>query len=280
MATTPNLGITQVAPNQASKEITINDGLTNLDKALTDVTSIDIAAADYALPLATLQRAIVVAVTNTGAVNRTVTLPIAKRLFVFRNADATNPVAIARGTTAMDVAANTSVIVYLDGTTNGLYAVSSGGGGGGASTFLQLSDTPSAYGTAGQVVKVNAGANGLEFGTASGADIEVATFVGGKPGNSELVNVFVAAGAFSLPSGLTGSRASAGTAATAAASITITKNGASVGSVNFAAGQTVGTFTFTAQTAFSAGDRLGFVAQATADATLADIAVTLKGARS
>lgn len=279
MATTPNLGITQVAPNQASKEITINDGLTNLDKALTDVTSIDIATADYALPLATLQRAIVVAVTNTGAVKRTVTLPIAKRLFVFRNADTTNPVAIARGTTSMDVAANTSVIVYLDGTTNGLYAVSSGGGGG-ASTFLQLSDTPSAYGTAGQVVKVNAGANGLEFGTVSGADIEVATFVGGKPGNSELVNVFVAAGAFSLPSGLTGSSASAGTAATAAASITITKNGASIGSVNFAAGQTVGTFTFTAQTAFSAGDRLGFVAQATADATLADIAVTLKGARS
>lgn len=279
MATTPNLGITQVAPNQASKEITINDGLTNLDKALTDVTSIDIATADYAIPLATLQRAIVVAVTNTGAVKRTVTLPIAKRLFVFSNADTTNPVAIARGTTSMDVAANTSVIVYLDGTTNGLYAVSSGGGGG-ASTFLQLSDTPSAYGTAGQVVKVNAGANGLEFGTVSGADIEVATFVGGKPGNSELVNVFVAAGAFTLPSGLTGSRASAGTAATAAASITITKNGASVGSVNFAAGQTVGTFTFTAQTAFSAGDRLGFVAQATADATLADIAVTLKGARS
>ena len=83
-----------------------------------------------------------------------------------------------------------------------------------------------------------------------------------------------------MPSGLTGSRASAGTAATAAASITITKNGASIGSVNFAAGQKVGTFTFTAQTAFSAGDRLGFVAQATADATLADIAVTLKGARS
>jgi len=40
--------------------------------------------------------------------------------------------------------------------------------GGAATTSLQLTDTPSSYGTAGQVLRVNSGADGLEFATVSG----------------------------------------------------------------------------------------------------------------
>ena len=38
-----------------------------------------------------------------------------------------------------------------------------GGGGGGASTFTGLTDTPAAYGTAGQFIRINSAADGLEF---------------------------------------------------------------------------------------------------------------------
>lgn len=58
----------------------------------------------------------------------------------------------------------------------------SGGGIGGAATFLELTDSPSSFtGQAGKLVRVNAGANGLEFtdapssgGTMTGAEIEAA----------------------------------------------------------------------------------------------------------
>lgn len=278
MANTPNLAVTQVATNQANKEITINDGLTNLDKALTEVTVVDIAEADYTMPLLTVQRNIVVGVTNTGATKRNVTLPQTKRLYVFRNADATDVVAIVRGTTSIDVAADTWTLIYTDGTANGLYAVASGSGGGGGS-FLSLTDTPGTYGTAGQAVIVNGTEDGLVFGDVSGADIELAFFAGGVPGNAELISVFCAAGPFTLPAGLTGSVGYAGTAPTAAATFTLTRNGLSIGTVNFALGANTATFTFTTDRSFVAGDRLGLIAQTTADATMADIAITLKGAR-
>jgi len=43
-----------------------------------------------------------------------------------------------------------------------------GGGGGGSSTLLGLSDTPSSFGSAGQALVVNSGADGVEFATISG----------------------------------------------------------------------------------------------------------------
>ena len=52
-------------------------------------------------------------------------------------------------------------------------AVATPGGGGGASSFAGLSDTPSALGAAGQLVRMNTGATALEFFTQT-----VATFLG------------------------------------------------------------------------------------------------------
>ena len=46
--------------------------------------------------------------------------------------------------------------------------VAAGGGGGGSSTLLGLSDTPSSFGSAGQALVVNSGADGVEFATISG----------------------------------------------------------------------------------------------------------------
>jgi hypothetical protein len=99
----------------------------------------------------------------------------------------------------------------------------------------------------------------------------------GRPIASETLARLEIARAFTIPSGCTGSQASVGTNPTATATVTFKKNGVDAGSVAFS---TAGAPTFTCASPISlaAGDLLSFHAQASADATLADIAVTLSGA--
>ncbi len=78
-----------------------------------------------------------------------------------------------------------------------------------------------------------------------------------------------------LPAGANDSRADADTAATAENIITIYKNGASIGTITFAISGTSGTWSVASDVTFAAGDRLRFVNQASADATLADVRITV-----
>ena len=80
-----------------------------------------------------------------------------------------------------------------------------------------------------------------------------------------------------LPASLTGSYATAGTAATASTVFTLKQNTTTIGTITFAISGTTGTFSFTGAVTFSAGDVFKIIAPATADATLADIAFTFKG---
>lgn len=108
--------------------------------------------------------------------------------------------------------------------------------------------------------------------------VDVSAFISGVPEDSAKLMTFVVNEGFDLPSGLTGSNAYVEVVPTAAATFTISKNGGgSLGTVNFALGANVATFTFTTLTSFSAGDRLQVVNQGTADATLADISMTFRG---
>ena len=68
-------------------------------------------------------------------------------------------------------------------------------------------------------------------------------------------------------------------AATGSTTYTLAKNGTSIGTIAWAASGTVGTISVTASTSFAAGDILSLTGPATADATLANIAVTLAGTR-
>jgi hypothetical protein len=79
---------------------------------------------------------------------------------------------------------------------------------------------------------------------------------------------------------LTGSVASAGTAATGSTTFDLQKGTTSFGTVVFSAAGTTGTFTSASGATFAAGDVLRIVAPATADATLADISISLMGTRS
>jgi hypothetical protein len=111
--------------------------------------------------------------------------------------------------------------------------------------------------------------------------------VGKQASASELLGIFVATRPFTLPAGLVGSQAIANVAATADTTLTLTKltgtgSGASsapIGTVKFAAGAFVGTFTATSAMAVAIGDRVTLTGAATADGTLADFGVTLAGIR-
>lgn len=80
-------------------------------------------------------------------------------------------------------------------------------------------------------------------------------------------------------SGLTESFAKSEVAAAAEAVCTIYKNGASVGTITWAAAATTGAFAMATTQGFSAGDILEIVAPTLSDATLADISITLVGWR-
>lgn len=104
---------------------------------------------------------------------------------------------------------------------------------------------------------------------------DISTFGIGKPAVNDTMLAMVMTRPMSLPVSLTGSVAKCTAAPTAAITFNILKNGASIGSINFAAAATAGTFTFTTATSFGSGDILTIVAPATQDATFAGLLATL-----
>jgi hypothetical protein len=71
-----------------------------------------------------------------------------------------------------------------------------------------------------------------------------------------------------------------GTAPTAQADFDIQVNGVSKGTATIASGQTTGYFTWNSKVALSGGDTVKIFGPSTADSTLEDVSITIKGARS
>jgi hypothetical protein len=109
---------------------------------------------------------------------------------------------------------------------------------------------------------------------------DLATFYPGVPGNSQLLVRVVTARPVTFPTSLTGSYAKARVAATGSTTLTVKNNGSSIGTIVFSAAGTTGAFTFAAPVTTAAGDVLTIEGPATADATLADISITLVGTRA
>ncbi len=82
-----------------------------------------------------------------------------------------------------------------------------------------------------------------------------------------------------LEAGAPGWQATAGTASTGDVSFPVRKNGTEVGTVRFNI-SAAGTFTFAADTAFTAGDRLEIAGPAAHDATLANVSITLRSLKA
>jgi hypothetical protein len=191
----------------------------------------------------------------------------------------------------------TSTFLCADGT---FKTPGSGGAGGGSVTSVGLS-MPAEFSVSGSPVtgsgtltatKANQSANQVFAGPSSGAaaapafralvaaDVpavryDIATFYPGVPGSSQTLLRWIAPRAVTIPSGGTNSQCSCGTAATANTTLTIKQNGSSVGTILVSAAGTSGAFTVSSVVNLVAGDVLTITGPATADATLADIAVTL-----
>ena len=240
---TPNLAIPHIAASQNQKEVTANDAFDRLDEAITGRLTVDFAAGDVTLTASQFRRHVAFAAINV-ATGRELVLPAIRRLFLVDNSAGGSALVVRQGTTTVSVPAGGLQLLHTTGTANGLVAVAPAAQTGGAAPF------------------------------------DLAVYFPGQPEDGErLLKLEVALG-FTLPADLAGSRGHADTAATAEAVCTILQNGASVGSVTFAAASQDAAFSLTGGLALVPGDRLELVAPATQDATLAGLALTLIGTRS
>lgn len=178
-------------------------------------------------------------VITPAGVAKTLTVQAIKSLRIIENPTA-NSATIALGSTTFTLAAGESALFYADGTANGLFKY-----------VLAPSSNP----------------------------FDIPLFVAGTQTDNEKLLILIAVRDFTLPINLTGSQCKAAVAATAAATFTIKKNGASIGSFLFALGGTTATFTFAAAVTFTVGDTFEIFAPATHDATLADVYMNFKGTR-
>jgi hypothetical protein len=113
-----------------------------------------------------------------------------------------------------------------------------------------------------------------------GPPYDIGVYFPGQPEADATLLQLVASRPFTLPADLTGSQGYAGTAPTSQADLDIQKNGASIGTITFAAATSTATFAFPSEVVFAAGDRLTVLAPGSQDASLADISITFKGTRS
>ena len=94
---------------------------------------------------------------------------------------------------------------------------------------------------------------------------------------NQVVDRFVTIRNWSLPVSAAGSQMKGTANATASTVFNLQKNGANVGTATFAAGAAVATFVVASAVSFVPGDLFTIVAPASADATLANVAYTIKG---
>lgn len=237
-----NLTLTQLAANQASPEVPVNDAAGQVDAALTELLDFDLTGGDGNVTTLQFQRNVFFRAINATAAPRNITLPANRRGLILFESDVgnTKTVTLVRGTATVVMQPGRLYAVRLDGTSNGLFGRDIGG-----------------------VNEPN--------------DFHV--FLRGVMVNSQLCLRQKATRAFTLPQNLTFSLASATANATASTTITLKKNGSSIGTIVFALGASTGTFTFSAAVSFAVGDVFTIEGPATADATLADVTLDLFGTR-
>lgn len=234
-----NLNLPALVGGQANPETTVNDAVGGLDAALTEKVVVDLTNSLTVTALV-YRSAIRFSITPSGTA-KTLTLPAIKRMAIISN-DSTHSLTLAVGSTTVAMAVNDVLLIYTDGTANGL-----------SSWPLASAAAPVPY--------------------------DIALSAPGLLTASQRILRYNVVRAITLPINLTGSLATADVAATASSTFTIKKNGTSIGTVTFAAGASVGTFTFAAAVSFVATDIITIDAPGSADATLSGVAFTFAGTR-
>lgn len=263
MATTTDLAITLLETGQTQKESTVNQGLEILGRAVAGLADLALTT-NYALSTAEARCAVLRTSGNSAPL--TVTVPASRQLRAVINTGTANVLVGTATGVKVTVGAASSVLVWCDGTDCTVVGPSSAG-------------RLPAGGTTGQrLVK----ASGSDYDAAWASDpFDVLLSVAGKPSAAEGLARWVFARTVTFPTNFAGSQASAGTPATAQTVFTLAKNGVQAGTVTFAAGAGTASFASTggAVVTLAAGDVLTLTAPNPADATLADLAITLAGTR-
>ena len=244
--------MTHWASAQAQPEVNHNVALDILDGKVAGQLTVDTAGdSDYSLATTGTEpfewQYGFIDVTNTGTAwtgGHILNVPAKKSFYVVRNGQA--------------VAVDLTVQVT---------------GGGGANVTIAQGALAYVYCDGTDVIQVAAGAGGVEF-----KDYVVATYIGGAPTASQEILRFVATHAITFASGMGGSYSKASTASTGTPVFSVKKNGTEFATITFTTSAT-GVVTSSTDTSFAAGDQLTIVAPASPDATLVDIAVSLKATR-
>lgn len=104
-------------------------------------------------------------------------------------------------------------------------------------------------------------------------------FIPGTMGDNQLLMFSESVRRWQLPANLAGSKVRSQFSATGASSITLKKNGATIGTIDWAGTDTVPTFSFAGVITFELGDSFEMRGPATSDPTLADISLDILGLR-
>jgi hypothetical protein len=274
MTTTPILNLPQVASNQNQKETTINTAMAILEAAMNDAVGISLASGNHTLTTDEFTKFFHQKYSGQTAA-RQVTIPTTKRWFAASNTGAFDITIKCNGSVGatLTLAAGKRVLALSDGVD--VVAISQG-----VSSLQDLSDVVGAAdASAGQLLGFDA-----TTGTWTPVDnpADLLAFVAGAPSASQKLTGRIFARAARYSSDFNQSQVKAGVAATAAATFNVKKNGTLVGTIHFAIGATVATFSTdvgagSVSVSVAIGDVLTIEAPATPDATLADISFCLKG---
>lgn len=237
-----NLNLPQLVQNQAAPEVTANTAIAQLDACLTETFVCDGTAGNVTVTQGQYRAAARFSVVNVS-VARNITLPAIKREVTVDVAAANVGVAtLVVGSTSIQLVAGNVYFIYTDGTANGLLILSAGSAG-------------------------------------VGVPYDLAIFISGTMVNAQELLRMNVVRAFTLPINLTGSLAKSGVAATGSTTVTLNKNGSSIGTLVWSAAGTTAAITFAAAVSFAVGDTFTITGPATFDATLANVGIDLKGAR-
>lgn len=119
------------------------------------------------------------------------------------------------------------------------------------------------------------GATGAAAGTA-GTPADFGVFFQGQPGASQYIFRMILSEAIDMPINLTGSQFNVRVAPTSNYDVTIKQNGASIGTIRFAATTGTPTITFAAAVALSPGDLFDLIGQSSTDPTMTDMSFSFK----
>lgn len=142
------------------------------------------------------------------------------------------------------------------------------------------SATPAAISGSTNVTWQKDGSGNVSAYVGPGLPIDLGCFVPGVGTNNQILLSLALNRAITFPAGATLSHAIATIAATGSTTFTFKKNGSSFATAVFAGSGTTATFTQASDAVFVAGDILEIDGPATADATLANIGITLAGVRA